>query len=65
LNASLSINQASNIKNAEIAPMSESMNPDLPYDLEEPDDEREITRALMRLSSQALSRYVNAEPDIY
>jgi hypothetical protein len=65
LNASLSINQASNIKNAEVALMSENMNPDLPYDLEEPDDEREITRALMRLSSQALSKYVNAEPDIY
>jgi len=45
--------------------MSENMNPDLPYDLEEPDDERKIARALMRLSSQALSRYVNAEPDIY
>jgi hypothetical protein len=65
LNALLSINQASNIKNAEIAPMSESMNPDLPYDLEEPNDEREIARALMRLSSQALSRYVNAEPEIH
>jgi len=45
--------------------MSESMNTDLPYDLEEPNDEREITRALMRLSSQALSRYMNAEPEIY
>jgi hypothetical protein len=32
---------------------------DLPYDLEEPGDEREITRGLMRLSQQALSKYVD------
>ncbi len=38
---------------------------DLPYDLEEPDDKREITRGLMRLSQQALSKYVDNEPDIY
>ncbi len=38
---------------------------DLPYDLEEPGDEREITRGLMRLSQQALSKYVDKEPDIY
>jgi hypothetical protein len=38
---------------------------DLPYDLEEPGDEREITRALMRLSQQALSKYVDDEPDLY
>jgi len=38
---------------------------DLPYDLEEPGDEREITRGLMRLSQQALSKYVDNEPDIY
>ncbi len=36
----------------------------LPYDLEEP-DEREITKGLMRLSQQALSKYVDNEPDIY
>jgi hypothetical protein len=35
---------------------------DLPYYLEEPEDEREITRGLMRLSSQALSKYVDLEP---
>jgi len=38
---------------------------DLPYDLDEPGDEREITRGLMRLSQQALSKYVDKEPDIY
>jgi hypothetical protein len=38
---------------------------DLPYDLEEPGDEGEITRGLMRLSQQALSKYVDKEPDIY
>ena len=38
---------------------------DLPYDLEEPSDEREITRGLMRFSQQALSKYVDNEPDIY
>jgi hypothetical protein len=36
----------------------------LPYDLEEP-DEREIIKGLMRLSQQALSKYVDNEPDIY
>lgn len=40
---------------------------DLPYDLEEPGDEneREITRGLMQLSQQALSKYADKEPDIY
>jgi hypothetical protein len=37
----------------------------LPYDLDEPDDERQITNGLMRLSQQALSKYVAAEPGIY
>jgi hypothetical protein len=37
----------------------------LPYDLEEPVDEREITRELMRLSQRALSKYVDNEPDLY
>ena len=41
------------------------VKPELPYDLEEPADEREITRALMKLSQQALSKYVDNEPDIY
>jgi hypothetical protein len=41
------------------------VKPELPYDLEEPTDEREITRALMKLSQQALSKYVDNEPDIY
>ncbi len=36
----------------------------LPYDLEEP-SEREITKGLMILSQQALSKYVDNEPDIY
>jgi len=38
---------------------------DLPYDLEEPEDETEITRALMRLSERALSKYADKEPDLY
>jgi len=37
----------------------------LPYDLEEPTDKREITKGLMRLSQQALSKYIDNEPDIY
>ena len=39
--------------------------PELPYDLEEPTDERDITRALMKLSAKTLSKYVGDEPDIY
>jgi hypothetical protein len=38
---------------------------DLTYDLEESGGEREITRGLMRLSQQALSKYVDNEPDTY
>jgi len=38
---------------------------DIPYDLDEPGDEREIAKGLMRLSQQMLSRYVADEPDIY
>jgi hypothetical protein len=38
---------------------------DTPYDLDETGEEREITKGLMRLSQQALSRYVASEPDIY
>ena len=38
---------------------------DTPYDLDEPGDDREITKGLMRLSQQALSKYVADEPDIY
>lgn len=41
------------------------MKVDHPYDLEEPADEREITRGLMWLSQQALAKYVDDEPDIY
>jgi hypothetical protein len=37
----------------------------LPYDLEEPEDEAEITRALMRLSERSLSKYADEEPDLY
>jgi hypothetical protein len=43
----------------------DAIRPELPYDLEEPADEREITRGLMRLSQQALSKYVDKEPDLY
>lgn len=38
---------------------------DAPYDLEEPGCEKDITRGLMRLSQQALSKYVDKESDIY
>jgi len=37
----------------------------LPYDLDEPGPEKDIAKGLMRLSQQALSKYVLAEPDIY
>lgn len=42
-----------------------NMKIDLPYDLEEPSDEREITKGLMQLTQQALAKYVDDEPDIY
>ena len=38
---------------------------DIPYDLDEPGEEKENTKGLMRLSQQALSKYVADEPDIY
>ena len=38
---------------------------DLPYDLEEPGDEREITKGLMKLSEQSLHDFLASEPDIY
>jgi len=61
---------ALNIKSPEVILMCESLESksrvqDLPYDLEEPGDERDIARGLMKLSEQALSKYVDAEPDIY
>jgi hypothetical protein len=43
----------------------EIMDPDLPYDLDVPDDERAITRGPMMLSSQALTKYTDDEPDTY
>jgi hypothetical protein len=36
--------------------------PDLPYDLEEPED---ITRSLMILSERSLQDFLASEPDIY
>ena len=42
-----------------------SKTKDLPYDMDEPGDKRVITKGLMRLSQQALSKYVANEPDIY
>lgn len=36
--------------------------PDLPYDLEEPED---ITKSLMILSEQSLHDFLASEPDIY
>ena len=41
------------------------MDPALPYDLRELDDERAITRGLMMLSPQALTKYMDDEPDTY
>lgn len=38
---------------------------DLPFNLQESEDKRDIIRGLMSLSSQALSKYVDHEPDIY
>ena len=38
---------------------------DLPYDLDEPADEREITRGLMKLSELSLHDFLASEPDIY
>lgn len=62
--------QVINTKNSNLTYMCESLErrittKDLPYDLEEPVDEREITRGLMRLSQRALSKYVDNEPDLY
>jgi hypothetical protein len=62
--------QVLNSKNLEVISMCEVLEHriithDLPYDLEEPADEKEITRGLMRLSQQALSKYVDKEPDLY
>ena len=62
--------RALNGKNPKVISICESLDHksrthDLPYDLEEPSDERDITRGLMRLSRQALSKYVDTEPDIY
>jgi hypothetical protein len=37
----------------------------LPYDLEEPEDEAEITMDLMRFSERALSKYADKEPAQY
>jgi len=38
---------------------------DLPCDLDEPDDDREITRGLMKLSELSLHDFLASEPDIY
>ncbi|GEM_PF-401039 len=59
-----------NTKNSNLTSMCETLKrriitEDLPYDLEEPVDEQEITRGLMRLSQRALSKYVDNEPDLY
>lgn len=47
--------------------MCESLGriPQLPYDLEEPNEDRAITRGLMRLSERALAPLLENEPDIY
>lgn len=38
---------------------------DLSYDPEDPGDEREITKGLMKLSEQSLHDFLSSEPDIY
>ena len=63
-------NQALNINSHRVITMCEVLErrivtKDLPYDLDEPGGEKEITKGLMRLSQQALSKYVADEPDIY
>lgn len=37
----------------------------LPCDLSEPSEDREITRGLMKLSERALAQLLENEPDIY
>ena len=37
----------------------------LPYDLQEPDEDRAITRGLMKLSERALAPLLDNDPDIY
>ena len=37
----------------------------LPCDLSEPGEDREITRGLMKLSERALAQLLENEPDIY
>ena len=44
---------------------SRTATDDLPYDLEEPGDERKITDALMKLSEISLHDFLASEPDIY
>ena len=57
-----------NIKNPQVMSMCESLErrdlvrPELPYDLEEPED---ITRFLMKLSELSLHAFLASEPDIY
>jgi len=63
-------NQALNINSPRVTTMCEVLErrivtKDLPYDLDEPGGEKEITKGLMRLSQQALSKYVADEPDVY
>jgi hypothetical protein len=38
---------------------------DSPYDLSEPDNEREVIKGLIRLTQNALSKYIEEEPNIY
>lgn len=56
-----------NIKNPQIVSMCESTGNSrrFPYDLQEPGDDRRITRGLMKLSERALAQYLESEPDIY
>lgn len=44
---------------------SRTSTDDLPYDQEEPEDERKITDALMKLSEISLRDFLASEPDIY
>jgi hypothetical protein len=62
--------QCLNSKNLKVIFMCESLESrtatdDLPYDLEEPGDERKITDALMKLSEISLHDFLASEPDIY
>lgn len=67
LRSSESSSHVLNIKNVQAVSMCESTEKiqQLPYDLQEPDEDRAITRGLMKLSERALAPLLDNDPDIY